>query len=86
MSAGIGEAQTGGALAGVLDWAVDVLKSVLGENTVMTEALDVEEPAVSAEADFAQFCQVVQALAGADVVSVVDPLIVVSVRRARCSL
>ena len=53
MDAGVGKAQPGGALAGMLDRAVDPLKRVLGEDAVVTEALDVEEPAVCAEPDSA---------------------------------
>ena len=83
MDARIGKAQSGGALAGTLDRAIDRLKGLLGEDAVVTDAFDFEEPAVCTEADFAQFRQVVQSFADAEVVGVVDR---VSVRRARCSL
>jgi len=36
----------------MLDRAVDPLKGLLGEDAVVTEALDFEQPAVGAEADF----------------------------------
>ena len=54
------------------DRAVDPLEGLLGEDAVVTEALDFEQPAVGAEADLAQFRQVVQSLADAEVVGVVD--------------
>jgi hypothetical protein len=40
VDAGLGEAQTGGPLAGPFDRPVDVLKGILGENAVVAEALD----------------------------------------------
>src|SRR5437016_9320127 len=72
MDARIGKAQSGGALAGPLDRAIDPLKALLGEDAVVTEALDFEQPAVCAEADVAQFRQVVQSFADGEVVAVVD--------------
>ena len=72
VDARIGKAQSGGALAGMLDRAVDPLKALLGEDAVVTEALDFEQPAVGAEADVAQFGQVVQSFADGEVVGVVD--------------
>src|SRR5271169_901061 len=72
VDAGIGKAQSRGALAGTLDWTVDLLKGLLGEDAVVTEALDFEQSAVRAEADFPQFRQVVQSFADAEVVGVVD--------------
>ena len=52
MNAWIGEAESRGALTGALDRAVDLLKGLLGEDAVVTEALDFEELVVCAEADF----------------------------------
>lgn len=52
---------------------IDPLKGLLGEDAVVTEALDFEQPAVRAEADCAQFRQVVQSFADGKVVGVVDP-------------
>ncbi len=72
MNARIGEAESGGALTGALDRAVDLLKGLFGEDAVVTDAFDFEEPAVCTEADFAQFRQVVQSFADAEVVGVVD--------------
>jgi hypothetical protein len=72
MDARLGKAQTGGTLAGPFDRTVDVLKGVLGENAVVTEALDLEQSAVCAEADVAQFPQIVQSFANAELVSVVN--------------
>jgi len=72
MGAGIGKAQSRGALASLLDRAIDALKGILGEDAVVTEALDFEQPAVCAEAYFAQFRQVMQSLADGEVVGVVD--------------
>src|SRR3974377_1227994 len=72
MGAGIGKAQSRGALASLLDRAIDALKGVLGEDAVVTEALDFEQPAVGAEAYFTQFRQVMQSLADGEVVGVVD--------------
>src|SRR5258708_5016879 len=72
MNAWIGEAESGGALTGALDRAVDLLKGLFGEDAVVTDAFDFEEPAVWTEADFAQFRQVVQSFADAEVVGVVD--------------
>jgi hypothetical protein len=40
VDARIGKAQSGGALAGTLDRAIDPLKGLLGEDAVVTEALD----------------------------------------------
>src|ERR1700730_1041117 len=56
----------------MLDRAIDPLKGLLGEDAVVTEALDCEQPAVRAEADFTQFRQVVQSFADGKVVGVVD--------------
>src|SRR5580692_8180428 len=56
----------------MLDRAIDPLKGLLGEDAVVTEALDFKQPAVRAEADFAQFRQVVQSFADGKVVGVVD--------------
>jgi hypothetical protein len=72
VDARIGKAQSGSALAGPLDRAIDPLKGLLGEDAVVTEALDFEEPAVGAEADVTQFRQVVQSFADGEVVGVVD--------------
>ena len=72
MGAGIGKAKSRGALASLLDRAIDALKGVLGEDAVVTEALDFEQPAVCAEAYFAQFGQVMQSLIDGEVVGVVD--------------
>ena len=72
VDAWIGKAQSGGALAGMLDRAIDPLKGLLGEDAIVTEALDFEQPAVRAEADFAQLRQVVQSFANGEVVGVVD--------------
>jgi hypothetical protein len=80
----VGEAESGGALAGTLDRTIDPLKGLLGEDAVVTEALDFEQPAVCAEPDFAQFRQVVQSLADGEVVGVVDRGF--GAQSARCSL
>ena len=72
MGARLGEAQTGGALACPLNRTVDVLKGILSEDAVVTQAFHVPEPTVCAEADFAQLWQVEQSLADAEVVGVVD--------------
>src|SRR5438477_7622480 len=72
MDARIGKAQSGGTLTGTLDRAIDLLKSVLGEDAVVTEALDFEKSAVRAEGDLAQFRQVEQSFADGEVVGVVD--------------
>src|SRR5258708_19336153 len=67
----IGKAQPGGALAGGLDRAVDLLEGVLGEDAIMAEPLHFEQPAVRRKADFAQLGQVAQTLADGEVVGVV---------------
>ncbi len=68
----VGKAQAGGSLTIDRDGAVDVLEAVLGENTIVADALDLEEAAVGGKADLAQLGQVGQALADAEVVGVVD--------------
>jgi hypothetical protein len=55
MDAGIGKAQSGGALAGMPDRAIDLLKGLLCEHAVVADTLDLEQPAICAEADFRNF-------------------------------
>jgi len=50
----------------------DVAKGILGEDAVKTEALDFEQSAIGGKADGAQFGEVMQAFADAEVVAVVD--------------
>jgi len=52
--------------------AVDALEGVFGQHAVMTDALDFEQTPVGLEADVADLGQIVQALADAKVVGVVD--------------
>ena len=59
-------------MAGLLDRAVDAAKGILGEDAVKAEALDFEQSAVGGKADVAQFGQVMQAFADAEVVGIVD--------------
>ena len=42
---GSAKSQSGGALAGMLDRVIDPLKGFLGEDAVVTEALELEQPA-----------------------------------------
>jgi hypothetical protein len=49
MNARIGEAESGGALTGALDRAVDLLKGFRGEDAVVADALDFEQSMVRAE-------------------------------------
>lgn len=89
MEAGIGKAQSGGALASMPDRTVDLLKGLPGEDAVVADALDFEQPAIRAEADFSQFRQVVQSFTDAEVVGVVDPRVKPEDglgAQARCSL
>ena len=68
----IGKAQAGGALAPGGDRAVDGLQGVFAEHAVVAQPLDVQEPAIGRKADRAQLRQIVQALADAEVIGVVD--------------
>jgi hypothetical protein len=70
MDTRIGKAQTRSALAIERDGIVDVLEAILGEDAVMTEALDVKQAAAGGKADLAQLGEVDQELADAEVVGV----------------
>ena len=60
MDARIGEAQTGGALAIDRDGIVDVLEAILGEDAVVTKALDFEQAVVGRKADLAQLGRLIR--------------------------
>ena len=72
VDARIGEAQARGALAARRDRAVDGLEGVFGEHAVVAQTLDFEQPSIGRKADLAQLRQIVQTLADAEVVAVVD--------------
>src|SRR3984893_16607776 len=72
LDAPIGEAQAPGALAARRDRAVDGLEGIFGEHAVVAQTLDVEQPSIGHKADLAQLRQIVQALADAEVIGVVD--------------
>jgi hypothetical protein len=69
---GPGKAQAAGALAPLRDRAVDGLEGIPGKHTVVAEAFDLEEAAVGRKSDRAQRGEIAQALADAEVASVVD--------------
>src|SRR6266576_6583458 len=54
------------------DRAVDGLDGVFRQHAVMTDALDLEQAAVGRKTDFAQFRQIAQTLADAEIIAVVD--------------
>jgi hypothetical protein len=68
----IGKSQTGGTLASFDNGAVDGQDGVFGENTVVTDTLDLEQATVGRKADLAQLREILQALADSKIVGVVD--------------
>ena len=72
VDARIGKAQARGPLAAFSGRTVDGLECIFGEDAVVAQAFDLEQPAIGRKADLAQLGQVVQAFADAEVVAVVD--------------
>lgn len=72
MDLGVGEAQAGDALTVASERAFDRLEGGFGEHTVVAETFEPEQSPAGGKADLAQFRQVGQPLADAEVVSVVD--------------
>jgi len=58
----IGKSQTGGTLASVDNRAVDSQDGVFGENTIVTDTLDLEQATVGRKADLTQLREILQAL------------------------
>ena len=69
---GVAEGQGGSALTVDDTGVVDVLEDGLGEQTVLTDALDLEHAAAGGKADGPQRGQIAQASAEAEVAGVVD--------------
>src|SRR5712691_12912641 len=72
LNAGVGEAQGGSALAVDGDGSLHFLEGCLADETVVTDALDVEQTSVGCEADGAQFVEIFDASADPEVTGVVD--------------
>src|SRR6516225_7815639 len=68
----IGKAQARSPLATGGARPVDGLESIFAEDAVMAHALDLDEPAIGRKTDLAQLGEIVQALADAKVIGVVD--------------
>jgi len=72
LNARIGEAQSRGALPTESNRTIDGLETILSQHAIMAEALDLEQAAIGRKTDFAQFWQIAQTLANAEIVGVVD--------------
>ena len=68
----IAEAQRGDALAGLDGGLLQAVEGVLGQDAVVTEALDLEQLAIDGVAEVAQVRQVVDGLPDVEVHRVVD--------------
>ena len=72
MGARIGKAQTRGAQMAGRHRAVDGLEGIFGQHAVVTEAFDIKQRPIGRKADLAQLLEILQALADAEVIGIVD--------------